>query len=126
PMPPVTVQKPLTIRAAQGSRPVLMGVGPGSFIQTDQPLTVEGLTFRWNAEEAGKAVIATTGQRLAVANCRFEVNFDRPIMGHAISADRTTTAVEVRNCLFLAGSAEHLLWQCPPAGSFTVEENGFA
>jgi hypothetical protein len=75
--PPLTLDKPLAIRAAPGSRPVLkMSPGvAGTCLRSTAPLVLEGLDLDgWKpAEEKKHRDLVSSGQALLLANCRFRV-----------------------------------------------------
>jgi hypothetical protein len=104
-----TERKGLTVRAAGGSRPVLVPDGPrrrGSLplFTAGADLTLEGLEIRWpvqapfgstEADVLANCAVVATGGRLTLTHCRIETGGRRNGCVGASGAD-----VELRNCQF--------------------------
>ncbi len=121
--------KRLTIRAADGFRPVLTfaqppGQADAPMLECDGPLTLEGLEFHLieNRSTAGPPVdpmpaglVRTSGPELLVANCRFVVVPGRECI--VTSSPRC----ELRHCEFLSINGIMVSWNCVGPGNLTVE-----
>ncbi len=121
--------KRLTIRAADGYRPVLTFVQrpepvEGPMFECDGPLTLEGLEFQVSEKHSTlgpptdrmpAGVVKTSGPELLVANCRFVVVPGRECI--VTSSPRC----ELRNCEFLSIHGIMLSWNCFGPGTLTVE-----
>jgi hypothetical protein len=123
--PPIVINdRPLTIRAAAGFRPVIElspeGVEQNAFLihATNAPLVLEGLDCRYTGakryEEGvtpGVSIVCASGAPLHVANCRFLLSRrEDPQYGlESIILDRSP-ACECRNCLFVVGKGSGMAW----------------
>jgi serine/threonine protein kinase len=125
--------KSLTIRAAPGSRPVLVSQNPqvpesGPLIRSDAKLHLEGLEIRWTidapkgtAEEvmmAHCAVVHTRG-RLTISHCRFTPGRATGVIG------ASGRELIVSNCQFTAPDGFGILARPEPAGRIAIEGSQF-
>ncbi len=125
---PVTItdKRALTIRAGNGSRPVLR-LKPGTaerprhLVSTDGPLVLEGLEVQSERSSTttgadGYVAVAAHGGLLHVANCRF-ITPNR----HALYVTDSRLAV-VKNCEFLGGRlwSEALVGPHAPGGAWEL------
>jgi hypothetical protein len=108
-LPPLDLkQKPLTVRAADGYRPVLTLAADAveadlPFLSTQAALTLEGLEFQregGSKRSVGLKHIYALGAPLAVANCRFVLRTKADILIDAVRAERSPSC-RVLNCEFL-------------------------
>jgi hypothetical protein len=123
------VGKPLTIRAARASHPILVPSGAasatGAAFLTDSDLTLEGLQIEWSAGSAtaaesepglrDNAAISSTGGVLRVSRC--EIVVGRQSACVAISG----AGGELRNSR-LSSQSPCVYWR-PTSGSRFVSEN---
>ena len=123
--PPLrTDGRALTIRAADGSRPVFLADAPGlrPFLHADADLSLEGLEVRWiidvrppvpEADLAQYVVIANTRGKLALTNCRVVNGRVNPSIG------ATGEELVLKNCHFQNGVGAFL--RLAPGGVVHVE-----
>jgi hypothetical protein len=121
--------KPLTIRAAPGSRPVITAappgeVQPGPLLRTDADLQLEGLELRWaiNAPKGGSeemllehCVIVNSRGRLALVHCQFT-----PDSG-TVSVGASGRELVLKNCYFPGPDGVAVFWRPEPDGRVRVE-----
>jgi hypothetical protein len=123
--PPLSVgAKRLTLRAADGSRPMIIMDSPGQpserpWLQTDADLTLEGLDIRWMTDPGGggrneevllgRSVVAATGGRLQLKHCRI-------VAGRMNCCVGSTGDVRLTNCHLAAENGVGLFWR-PRAGA---------
>ena len=124
-----TTGKRLTVRAAPGSRPVLVPQLPdqlqsGPLLDTDADLHLEGLTVRWAIEvRPGTSednflehcVIACRRGRLGLVRCRVETGRTNFAVG---TSGRESV---MTNCHFLAPEGAGVFWRPEPAARVTAE-----
>ncbi len=95
----INVDRPLTIRAAAGSQPILVPAdrrpaGP-VLLQATAPLVLEGLEFQWTAADASRPrAILQSLASVSMANCRLVTTW---------KCDGLWSAgpIRIRNCEFL-------------------------
>jgi hypothetical protein len=137
--PPITMPikitgKALTIRAAPGAAPTLLlkrqtPKDPEVNLQTDSPLTLEGLAFHAidpaPPENTYYSLLFTQRAPLRVANCRFLV--DRP-RAHCVLQARESPRCEVRNCqaTLIRQDATFLNVQYPSSGQLVLDNTVIA
>jgi serine/threonine protein kinase len=100
---PTKITVPLTIRAGEGSQPIIKFQSegsrvPGAFLETESALVLEGLALHcvlrdWKAGDP-LSVFLNSSNALRIANCRFLMQTN----GHCI---HTCSVTELRNCEFL-------------------------
>jgi serine/threonine-protein kinase len=126
--PITTGGKPLTIRAAVGSRPMLVMESPAGgssepWIQADDDLRLEGLEIHWTmdmglarseAEMMARCVVASTRGRLALAHCRIVAGRLNGCVG------ASCRDVELSNCHFVADNGMGVFWRPSAGGSFEM------
>jgi WD40 repeat protein len=122
---PIAIQKKsLTVRAAEGVRPVLKLDPAGAqplvpMIGTDAPLVVGGLEFQreWEPDKREEPrVIYCRSAPLHVANCRFLAPYCTGILCD------DSPRYQVRNCEFIDTGVHAVQW-VPPAGGRMILEN---
>jgi hypothetical protein len=119
--PPLVLDRPLTIRAGAGYRPVLR-MNPestGWYLQSAASLVLEGLDLDgWTTpaeEKKYRPLLACGGQVLLVANCRLRVR------GPSQCIQNGAGRCEVRNCEFFCVPWQALTWVLPATGSLAVD-----
>ncbi len=134
PTPPMrTAGKPLTIRAAAGSRPVFLPEVPGQpqkepFLSADADLRLEGLDVRWtieirglnrpprtDAENLAISAIACTRGGLSLTQCRILVGR----LNTCVSAVGRELALT--RCHLGADNRPNVVWSPAPGGRLRVE-----
>jgi tRNA A-37 threonylcarbamoyl transferase component Bud32 len=121
--------KALTVRAAPGAAPTLLlkrdsPKGRAVRIETDSPLTLEGLTFHAvdPASAPPRSCLGIREAPLRVANCRF-VN-ETPTRGVTILLEKSPIC-EMRNCLAVHKHdvVSFLTWRYPSNGRLVLDNN---
>ncbi len=118
--PPLSVgAKRLTLRAADGSRPMIIMESPGQpserpWLQTEADLTLEGLDIRWMTDAGGggrneevllgRSVVAATGGRLQLTHCRI-------VSGRMNCCVGSACDVRLANCHLAAENGVGLFWR---------------
>jgi hypothetical protein len=117
PIEPIRIEgKPLVIRAAAGSRPILVPAGkkPPSepAITTDSSLTLEDLQIEWSAESASTddfvpraCAIQATGGTLLVSHC------DLAVSRNAVCLRVAGASCELRNSRLSASNGLCIAWR---------------
>jgi WD40 repeat protein/serine/threonine protein kinase len=117
----LTRGKTLTIRAAQGFRPVIQ-LGPEGhdarvrLLDTNAPLVLEGLEFQRAVGQDIGIIVLCYEARIRVANCRF---VSKP--GHIALGLEGPPLCEVRNCEFIGTHCAVDWYHCPPHGQMIVD-----
>jgi hypothetical protein len=123
--PPLrTDGRALTIRAAEGSRPVFLADAPGPrpFLHADADLSLEGIEVRWiidiastvaEVDLAQYVVISNTRGKLALTNCRVVNGRVNPSVG------ATGEELVLKNCHFQNGVGAFL--RLTPGGVAHIE-----
>jgi hypothetical protein len=129
--PIVIAGKALTIRAAPGATPVLL-LKPAAVqdavpnVQTDSPLTLEGLSFKTIDHSAEQGpyyywTVVANQAPLRVTSCRFAIESARP---YGVLAARGSARFEIRNCQTNVGADRAFVdWSCPSGGQFVMDNN---
>ncbi len=126
--PLTTDGKRLTIRAAVGSRPMLVMESPAGgssepWIQADDDLRLEGLEIHWTmdmgiprseAEMLARCIVATSRGRLAMAHCRIVAGRLNGCIG------ASCRDVVLLNCHFVADNGMGVFWRPSAGGSFEM------
>jgi len=117
PITPIRLEnKPLTIRAAGASRPILIPLGDGQLseaaITTNSNLTLEGLQIEWSAESTASdefvpqsSAVETTGGTLRVNHC------DLSVSRNAVCLRVAGATCELRNSRLSASKGLCLAWR---------------
>jgi hypothetical protein len=128
PCAPVRIPRALTIRAAEGYRPVFRRASslPGALLSTTSPLVLEGLALEGlssGKESERHGSLVYSGQApLWLANCRFTTNYPADRTIRAVVANGSPR-VEVRNCRFSVPNWAALSWIPPPTGRLVLGNN---
>jgi len=134
---PIYINHALTIRAAEGFRPVIKNSPWGtqknrSLMTTAYPLVLEGLevidqrTYRNKVDGRRgewKVTLLCTGPSMHLSNCRFVKTWTQPAGDVSVGQCVKTHASEniVRNCEVVAPKVLALVWQSSPGGSLDTE-----
>jgi hypothetical protein len=109
----------LTIRAAQGFRPVIKGRTNAPLVRTDAPLVLEGLELQVLGQEPPPDQLyglVEWGSSLHVANCRFLAD-----LTPGSFCLRAGARSFVRNCEFLCRTGFALGWPNDPAKGYVFD-----
>ncbi|MCI0683913.1 MAG: serine/threonine protein kinase [Gemmataceae bacterium] len=129
----IEIKGALTIRAADGVRPVIQltaDEAPAStLLRTSSPLVLEGLELRRSGPasplpgQPQHRIVLSSQAGLYLANCRFVVDGD----GGCIAA-ADSPACHIRNCEFVCAGRSYgqVSWRSPPAGQLALENSVIA
>ena len=135
----IRVTKPLTLRAAEGCRPVFEATSSGlPRIHASAPLILEGIDFQYSPDADGRlppqagrgpsphrGIILATESPLYIANCRFVLRGQSLVSPIAGIAALVSPLCEVRNCLFVGSGGPGIRWTCIRGGQLLIDNSAF-